>query len=214
MWSSRNFKVPGSIPALPISCMVKCPWARHWTAGRFTAAHCSLITKDVSNAEKYLPTGINKSVNFISSTFHYPKRLSYLQFISGHIFRQPSTITFTPLGNLEPPIKLSCMSCGRKPENHRGLPRREHANVTQTGLLLLWGDRASHDTTGLMLQGKVKSPRAICICNYLKMFTTSTSCLSSPLSSLQFSPSFTDFLNHDFLFSLRSWVCNPFYRLW
>jgi len=30
-WSSHKHKVPGSIPALPASCMSKCPWARHWT---------------------------------------------------------------------------------------------------------------------------------------------------------------------------------------
>jgi len=49
--SSCNPKVVGSIPALPISCKSKCPWARHWTPGRITAAHCSLITKDGLNAE-------------------------------------------------------------------------------------------------------------------------------------------------------------------
>jgi len=37
--------------------------------GRFTAAHCSLISKDGSNAEKNLPTGINKSVHFFLSFF-------------------------------------------------------------------------------------------------------------------------------------------------
>jgi len=48
-------------PLSPLGrCKLKCPWARHWTPRRITAAHCSLITKDGLNAENYFPLGINK----------------------------------------------------------------------------------------------------------------------------------------------------------
>jgi len=56
-WSYRNHKVRvGS----PISCMLKCPWARHWTPSCCPGASLQpLTTKDGSNAEKNFSTGKN-----------------------------------------------------------------------------------------------------------------------------------------------------------
>ena len=47
-----------------------------------------------------------------------------------HRDRQPFTLTFTPTGNLESTINLTCMSldCGRKPE----YPEKTHANTGRT----------------------------------------------------------------------------------
>ena len=53
------------------------------------------------------------------------------QSITGpHADKQPLTPTFTPTGNLEPPINLTCMflDCGRKPE----YPEETHASTGRT----------------------------------------------------------------------------------
>ena len=52
------------------------------------------------------------------------------QTISGLTHKQPFTLTFTPTGNLESIINLTCMSldCGRKPE----YSQRTHANTRRT----------------------------------------------------------------------------------
>ena len=78
-----------------------------------------------------------------------------------HKDKQPHTLTFTPKGNLECPINLTCrfLDCGRKPEN----PERTHADTGRTcklhperswfprdyepRTLLLGGDSANHHTT-------------------------------------------------------------------
>ncbi len=74
--------------------------------------------------------------------------------------RQPLTLTFTPTGNLESPVNLTCMSlgCGRKPEypekTHAGTRRScklhtespQSAGGFQPRTLLLWDDSASHCT--------------------------------------------------------------------
>ncbi len=75
---------------------------------------------------------------------------------------QPLTLTFTPTGNLESPINLTCMSldCGRKPE-YPEKTHAEHANSTQKGPRWPAGSypepsccEASHRTTMPPVQDK------------------------------------------------------------
>lgn len=48
------------------------------------------------------------------------------QFIAGrHRDKQPFALTFTPMNNLEFPIELTCIDCGRKPKKSERRPHTE-----------------------------------------------------------------------------------------
>jgi len=70
--STCNPKVVGSIPALPISCESKCPWARHWTPSCSPGASLLLSDEGGVKCRGYIQKYTHKRVT-IQCASHFTK---------------------------------------------------------------------------------------------------------------------------------------------